>query len=141
VTFVRHHYRAGSTPSTATAVTAHTFSGTYRADYGPGTDLEGKAVAGAPPMTGTWDVRSTCGSGGCIATASYVGGSGVVLVSNLVFDQVGGSWLPWVWALRPAMTRPPKSGWYSPWLRNPTAPCPVTPPGPPPTAAARRSEP
>ena len=93
VTFVRHHDRAGSTPSTATAATAHTFSGTYRADYGPGTDLEGKAVAGAPPMAGTWDVRSTCGSGGCIATASYVGGSGVVLVSNLVFDQVGGSWL------------------------------------------------
>ena len=93
VTFVQHHDRAGSTPSTATAITAHAFSGTYRADYGPGTDLEGKAVAGAPPMTGTWDVRSTCGSGGCIATASYVGGSGVVLVSNLVFDQVGGNWL------------------------------------------------
>jgi serine/threonine-protein kinase len=93
VTFVQHHDRAGSTPSTATAATAHAFSGTYRADYGPGTDLEGKAVAGAPPMTGTWDVRSTCGSGGCIATASYVGGSGVVLVSDLVFDQVGGSWL------------------------------------------------
>ena len=93
VTFVQHHDRAGSTPSTATAATAHAFSGTYRADYGPGTDLEGKAVAGAPPMTGTWDVRSACGSGGCIATASYVGGSGVVLVSNLVFDQVGGSWL------------------------------------------------
>ncbi|MFZ0714205.1 serine/threonine-protein kinase [Mycobacterium sp.] len=93
VTFVQHHDRAGSTPSTATAATAHAFSGTYRADYGPGTDLEGKGVAGAPPMTGTWDVRSTCGSGGCIATASYVGGSGVVLVSDLVFDQVGGSWL------------------------------------------------
>jgi serine/threonine protein kinase, bacterial len=93
VTFVQHHDRAGTTPSTATAAAAHTFSGTYRADYGPGTDLEGKAVAGAPPMTGTWDVRSTCGSGGCIATASYVGGSGVVLVSNLVFDQVGGSWV------------------------------------------------
>jgi serine/threonine-protein kinase len=93
VTFVQRHHRAGSTPSTATAATALAFSGTYRADYGPGTDLEGKVVAGAPPMTGTWDVRSACGSGGCIATASYVGGSGVVLVSNLVFDQVGGSWL------------------------------------------------
>jgi serine/threonine protein kinase, bacterial len=93
VTFVQRHDRAGSTPSTATAATALAFSGTYRADYGPGTDLEGKVVAGAPPMTGTWDVRSACGSGGCIATASYVGGSGVVLVSNLVFDQVGGSWL------------------------------------------------
>jgi serine/threonine-protein kinase len=93
VTFVRHHDRAATTPSTATAATAHAFTGTYRADYAPGTDLEGKAVAGAPPTTGTWDVRSTCGSGGCVATASYTGTSGMPLVSNLVFDQVGGSWL------------------------------------------------
>ena len=90
VTLAHRHGRAATTPP---AATAHTFSGTYRADYGPGTDLEGKTVAGAPPMTGTWDVRSTCSSGGCIATASYIGGSGIVLVSNLVFDQVGGSWV------------------------------------------------
>ncbi len=90
VTLAHRHGRAGTTPP---AATPHTFSGTYRADYGPGTDLEGKTVAGAPPMTGTWDVRSTCSSGGCIATASYIGGSGIVLVSNLVFDQVGGSWV------------------------------------------------
>ena len=89
VKFVRHADRTGVAPSAA----AHPFSGTYRADYGPGTDLEGKAVAGAPPMTFTWDVRSTCGSGGCIATAAYIGGGGIVLVSNLVFDQVGGSWI------------------------------------------------
>ena len=90
VTLTHRHGRAATTPP---AATAHTFSGTYRADYGPGTDLEGKTVAGAPPMTGTWDVRSTCSSGGCIATASYIGGSGIVLVSNLVFDQVGGNWV------------------------------------------------
>ena len=90
VTLAHRHGRAATAPP---AATAHTFSGTYRADYGPGTDLEGKTVAGAPPMTGTWDVRSTCSSGGCIATASYIGGSGIVLVSNLVFDQVGGSWV------------------------------------------------
>jgi serine/threonine protein kinase, bacterial len=89
VKFVRHADRTGVAPSAA----AHPFSGTYRADYGPGTDLEGKAVAGAPPMTFTWDVRSMCGSGGCIATAAYIGGGGIVLVSNLVFDQVGGSWV------------------------------------------------
>jgi len=82
----------GNAPSAAAKASANSFTGTYRADYGPGTDLEGKPVAGAPPMTGTWDVRSTCGPGGCVATASYVGGSGIVLVSNLVFDEVGGSW-------------------------------------------------
>ncbi len=90
VTLVGHHDRPAPT---APAVTAHTFSGTYRADYGPGTDLEGKPATGAPPMTGTWDVRSTCGAAGCIATASYTGGSGIVLVSNLVFDEVGANWV------------------------------------------------
>ena len=90
VLMVQRHDRGATTPS---AATVHTFSGTYRADYGPGTDLEGKPAVGAPPMTGTWDVRSTCGAGGCIATASYTGGSGIVLVSNLVFDQVGANWV------------------------------------------------
>jgi serine/threonine protein kinase, bacterial len=90
VTLVGRHDRPAPT---APVVAAHTFSGTYRADYGPGTDLEGKPATGAPPMTGTWDVRSTCGAAGCIATASYTGGSGIVLVSNLVFDEVGANWV------------------------------------------------
>ena len=93
VTLVQHHNRAGNAPSVTAAASAHTFTGTYRADYGPGTDLDGKPVAGAPAMTATWGVRSACGAGGCVATASYVGGSGIVLVSNLVFDEVGGSWI------------------------------------------------
>jgi serine/threonine-protein kinase len=90
VLMVQRHDQAATAPS---AATAHPFSGSYRADYGPGTDLEGKPAAGAPAMTGTWDVRSACGAGGCIATASYTGGSGIVLVSNLVFDQVGANWV------------------------------------------------
>ncbi len=90
VLMVQRHDRAAPAPS---AATVHTFSGTYRADYAPGTDLEGRAVPGAPPTTGTWDVRSACGSGGCVATASYTGTSAMPLVSNLEFDQVGGSWL------------------------------------------------
>ncbi len=90
VLMIQRHDRAATAPS---AATVHTFSGTYRADYGPGTDLEGKPAVGAPAMTGTWDVRSTCGAGGCIATASYTGGSGIVLVSNLVFDQMGANWV------------------------------------------------
>jgi serine/threonine-protein kinase len=93
VTALQHRSQAGSAPSATATASAHPFDGTYRADYGPGTDLEGKPVAGAPPMTGTWGVRSTCGASGCIATASYTGGSGIVLVSNLVFDEVGGSWI------------------------------------------------
>jgi serine/threonine protein kinase, bacterial len=93
VTLLQHRSQAGGAPSATVTANAHTFSGTYRADYGPGTDLEGKLVPGAPPMTATWGVRSTCGPGGCIATASYTGGSGIVLVSNLVFDEVGGSWV------------------------------------------------
>jgi serine/threonine-protein kinase len=44
-------------------------------------------------MTANWGVRSTCGAGGCVATASYLGGGGIVLVSNLVFDEVGGNWV------------------------------------------------
>ena len=82
-----------STPSATTTANAHSFTGTYRADYGPGTDLQDKPVAGAPAMTANWGVRSTCGAGGCVATASYLGGSGIVLVSNLVFDDVGGNWV------------------------------------------------
>ena len=94
VTLFGHRSQAGTaSPSSTAKANPNSFTGTYRADYGPGTDLEGKPVAGAPPMTGTWDVRSTCGSGGCVATASYVGGSGIVLVSNLAFDEVGGSWV------------------------------------------------
>ncbi|WIM87222.1 serine/threonine-protein kinase [Candidatus Mycobacterium wuenschmannii] len=83
----KHHTAAPPAPAT------HEFSGTYRADYGPGTDLEGKPAPDAPPMTGTWDVRSNCGVGGCVATAAYTGNSGIVLVSNLVFDQIGATWV------------------------------------------------
>jgi serine/threonine-protein kinase len=94
-----HHSEPGiansaeGTPSATTTASTHSFTGTYRADYGPGTDLQGKPVPGAPAMTANWGVRSTCGAGGCVATASYLGGSGIVLVSDLVFDEVGGSWV------------------------------------------------
>jgi serine/threonine protein kinase, bacterial len=94
VKLVQHNNRAGDAKSVTAAASAHTFSGTYRADYGPATDLEGKPIAGAPPITANWGVRSACGPGGCVATASYVGGSsGIVAVSNLVFDEVGDSWI------------------------------------------------
>jgi serine/threonine-protein kinase len=93
VIFVQHRDRGGAPSSVAMASHPHAFDGTYRANYGPGTDLDGKPIAGAPPMAAAWGVRSVCRAGGCVATASYLRGSGIVLVSNLVFDQVGGSWI------------------------------------------------
>jgi len=92
ITFVQNRHRGGAAPSVA-AATPHPFDGTYRANYGPGTDLDGKPIAGAPPMAAAWGVRSVCRAGGCVAAASYLGGGGIVLVSDLVFDQVGGSWI------------------------------------------------
>jgi serine/threonine protein kinase len=92
------HDNANTTPSTATAQGAgapagENFSGTYRADLGPGTDLEDKPVANAPATTASWVVRSTCGAGGCMATAANISQGGVALVSNLTFDQLGGTWV------------------------------------------------
>jgi serine/threonine-protein kinase len=87
-----------ATPSIATAqsdgaAAGDNFSGTYRADLGPGTDLEDKAVANAPATTASWVVRSTCGAGGCVATAANISEGGIALVSNLTFDKLGGTWV------------------------------------------------
>jgi hypothetical protein len=78
-------------PSAAASV--GDFTGTYRADYGPGTDLEDKPVPNAPATTSNWAVRSTCGASGCAATAANVSGIGMALLSNLTFDQLGGAWV------------------------------------------------
>jgi serine/threonine-protein kinase len=67
------------------------FTGTYRVDYGPQTDLDGKPLAGAPPNTVTWGVRSVCRLAGCVATASRLDGES--FVSETVFDDVGGRWV------------------------------------------------
>jgi hypothetical protein len=100
VKLMRHHNpAAAAAPPTASAAPAAQstngghFAGTYRADFGPGTDLEGKPVPGGRTTTDTWGVRSTCGPGGCVATASIIGGSGLILVSNLVFDELADSWV------------------------------------------------
>ena len=92
------HDKPTATPSTATAqpdgaAAADNFSGTYRADLGPGTDLEDKPVANAPATTASWVVRSTCGAGGCVATAANINEGGIALVSNLTFDKLGGTWV------------------------------------------------
>ena len=81
-----------SSPSAA-APSGGEFTGTYTADYGPGTDLEDKPVPNAPATTSNWAVRSECGAGGCVATAANVSGTGMALLSNLTFDQIGGTWV------------------------------------------------
>jgi len=83
-------------PSSAPAAAAPggvDFTGTYRADYGPGTDLDDKPVANAPATTSNWAVRSECGAGGCVATAANVSGGGTALLSNMTFDQMNGAWV------------------------------------------------
>jgi serine/threonine protein kinase len=81
-----------STPSTA-AAGAVPFTGNYRADYGPGTDLDDKPVPNAPATTSNWAVRSECGASGCVATAANISGGATALLSNMTFDQLGGTWV------------------------------------------------
>src|SRR6202043_2536420 len=80
-------------PQADGAAAGDNFSGTYRADLGPGTDLEDKPVANAPATTASFLVRSTCGVGGCVATAANGVEGGIALVLNLTFDQLGGTWV------------------------------------------------
>lgn len=91
VEVTRHGDPGSAKPSTA-AAGGVVFTGTYRADYGPGTDLDDKPVANAPATTNNWDVRSECGADGCVATAASAP-SGNALLSNMTFDQLGGSWV------------------------------------------------
>ncbi len=90
VEVTQHDDSTPTAPTTAAAGGAD-FNGTYRADYGPGTDLDDKPVPNAPATTSSWDVRSECGAGGCVATAASA--SGNALLSNLTFDQLGGTWV------------------------------------------------
>jgi hypothetical protein len=88
----QHHNPTASAPRAAAALNTGPFTGIYRADYGPSTDLEGKPVEGGKPTTATWAVRSACRPTGCVATASRIGGE-TTLVSTMVFDDVGGRWV------------------------------------------------
>jgi serine/threonine-protein kinase len=81
----QHHNRTAAPPNTGP------FTGTYTVDLDQDTTLDGRALKGTP-ATETWDVRSVCGSAGCVATAARRSGQ-TTHASTLVFDDVGGSWL------------------------------------------------
>jgi serine/threonine-protein kinase len=88
---------ASSQPATSTAPSAPTpnsgpLTGTFNADFGALTKLDGAPVDGPPPARETWDFRSACGANGCVATASRATGN-VSASPVLVFDDVGGKWL------------------------------------------------
>lgn len=67
------------------------FNGTYRADFGAATDLDGNP-GNIAPFTGTYGLRSLCRSTGCIATAARMS-RGDDLASSLVFDETDGHWV------------------------------------------------
>jgi serine/threonine-protein kinase len=104
VTLTRSHQEAapaspelGSTgpdnkPKGTATAPAGPFTGTYRADFGPVSNLDGEQAPGAEPSTGSYGVRSVCGGAGCVATASRLQGE-TTFASTMVFDQVGGNWL------------------------------------------------
>jgi Protein kinase domain len=88
IKLTRHHYPAAATPGP--------FMGTYRADFGPIADVDDaadpNAPSAAPVLTDTYGLRSVCGSAGCVATASRLGGAPVGQ-PTLTFDQIGGRWV------------------------------------------------
>lgn len=68
-------------------------SGVYRADFGPITSLDVAAdPTGAPELSGTYGLRSACGTAGCVATATRLSGAPVA-ATTMVFDQIGGRWV------------------------------------------------
>ena len=69
------------------------FNGTYRADYGRHRSRRQDRSRVRLRRRANWAVRSTCGAGGCVATAANISEGGVALVSNLTFDQLGGTWV------------------------------------------------
>src|SRR5262249_52887646 len=80
-------------PSTGTAPAAKALeAGIYKADFSATTNIDGGPIAGSARATPTWGPRSACGAPGCGAPASKVSGDGPLL-SNIVFDEVDGSWI------------------------------------------------
>jgi serine/threonine kinase PknH len=80
-----------STPATALP-NSGPFTGTYKVEYGPQLDVTGKERAGGEPAeTEVWNLRSACGTKGCVATAARTSGTAFDEPS-LVFDLIGNRW-------------------------------------------------
>jgi Protein kinase domain len=77
------HYKPTAAPQDPRA-----FTGTYRADFAPPSDLEGRPDAGGTATTEIWGFRSVCRPR-CVTTAARRSGN-TTRVSTLVFDNLGG---------------------------------------------------
>jgi serine/threonine kinase PknH len=90
VAFVLRGSDKGPTP--VPQPNAGPFTGTYNVAYGPQLDVTGKELKGGDPAaTETWNLRSTCGTKGCVATAERSAGTAFDK-SSLVFDLIGNRW-------------------------------------------------
>lgn len=101
--------KPSAAPPAAVSPNAIPFTGTYRVDYGPATDLDGKPAQGSPPPnTVTWGVRSVCRPSGCVAAASSLDGESPG--STRIFDEVDGRWVAVVLESNPCIN-PPAEYW------------------------------
>ena len=109
VTLTRHHDRAGTAPPNTgapnTAPNTGPFTGTYRAHFGAGTNLDDVSAPGTTPTTGMYGVRSACRPTGCVATMSRLSGDST-FASTMVFDSVGGSWVAVALSSNPCRNAP-----------------------------------
>lgn len=88
-----HFGSATSSPNSSSSSAAANngpLTGVFRVAFGPEFDLDGTPLDDTP-VTGTYDMRSACGSTGCVATADAK--EGPAIQPPLVFDQVGDQWL------------------------------------------------
>ena len=71
-----------------------TFEGTFSAQFGPRTTVQGTEVADTG-VTVTWVTRSACSDAGCVATATEVAppDDEDPRPPNMVFDNVDGRWV------------------------------------------------
>jgi serine/threonine protein kinase len=86
------------------------FTGLYRVDFGPITDLDGVGDPNAKPSVATYGVRSVCRQTGCVATASRLSGDNS-FAPTAEFDQVGGIWLAVTVASQECRTDPRAEVW------------------------------
>ncbi|MCV6966676.1 serine/threonine protein kinase [Mycobacterium intermedium] len=84
----------GATSTTPTrAPNTGPFTGAYRANFGAATSIDIDVPGpGMVPSTDNYAVRSTCGPGGCRATAAHLGGE-TTFAPTLVFDKIGDRWV------------------------------------------------
>ena len=68
------------------------FTGAYRANFGPMTDLSDTPAPDTSQPTDTFAVRSACRPTGCVATASRLSGTTAFAVP-FVFDEIDREWL------------------------------------------------